>query len=115
MINLNILMGVGLLFGTLTMTAYADQPGQQTIRVIPKTYISPGASGSIGESRSSQQYNGYGGYQVPSDYGSVHQQNTTGSQSFETRGGIRQSTEYPGGYEVERTPGSSTYERQRNR
>ncbi|ARU89260.1 hypothetical protein [Pseudomonas sp. M30-35] len=114
MIKLNILLSAGLLFGALNV-AQADQPEQQTIRVIPKTYISPGATGSIGQSRSSRQSNVYGGREVPSDIGSVHQQNSTGSQSFETRGGIRQTTVYPGGYEVERTPGSSTYERQRNR
>ncbi|SNS12722.1 hypothetical protein [Pseudomonas segetis] len=114
MIKLNILLGAGLLLGVLG-TAHADQAGQQTIRVIPKTYISPGATGSIGQSRSSQQYNGYGGYQVPSDYGSVHQRNSSASQSFETRGGIRQSIVCPGGYEVERRPGSSTYERQDSR
>lgn len=114
MIKLKILLSAGLLFGAFGM-AQADQAGQQTIRVIPKTYISPGATGSIGQSRSSQQYNGYGGYQVPSDYRSVHQQNSSANQSFETRGGIRQTTVYPGGHEVERTPGSSTYERQGNR
>lgn len=114
MIKLNMLLSAVLLFGALNV-AQADQPAQQTIRVIPKTYVSPGATGSIGQSRSSQQFNGYGGYQVPSDYDSVHQRNSSGSQSFETRGGIRQTTVYPGGYEVERTPDTSTYERQRNR
>lgn len=109
-LTVNTVLGL-LLMATLSMA----QAEQQTIRVIPKTSISNGSTGSISESRSSQQYDVYGGQRVPSNSGSVHQQNSTGSQSFETRGGIRQTTVYPGGYEVERTPGRSSYEQQRTR
>ena len=91
--------------------AFADQP--QTIRVIPKSYVSPGASGSVSGSSSYQQHNLYGGQRLPQ--GSVRQENSYGSYSSESRGGIRQSTEYPGGLIIERQPGSGSYQQQRNR
>lgn len=91
--------------------ALADQP--QTIRVIPKSYVSPGASGSVSGSSSYQQHNLYGGQRLPQ--GSVRQDSRYGSQSSETRGGIRQSTEYPGGLIIERQPGSGSYQQQRSR
>jgi hypothetical protein len=91
--------------------AFADQP--QTIRVIPKTYVSPGASGSVSGSSSYEQHNLYGGQRLPQ--GSVRQESRYGSQSIETRGGIRQSTEYPGGLIIERQPGSGSYQQQRSR
>ncbi|XLY86972.1 hypothetical protein ACK8QS_15535 [Ectopseudomonas mendocina] len=91
--------------------AFADQP--QTIRVIPKTYVSPGASGSISGSSSYEQHNLYGGQRLPQ--GSVRQESRYGSQSIETRGGIRQSTEYPGGLIIERQPGSGSYQQRRSR
>ena len=39
-----------ILAATLASVAFADQP--QTIRVIPKVYVSPGASGSVSGSSS---------------------------------------------------------------
>ena len=91
--------------------AFADQP--QTIRVIPKSYVSPGASGSVSGSSSYQQQNLYGGQRLPQ--GSVRQESSYGSYSSESRGGIRQSTEYPGGLIIERQPGSGSYQQQRCR
>ncbi|MDH0958797.1 hypothetical protein N5E99_07010 [Pseudomonas chengduensis] len=91
--------------------AFADQP--QTIRVIPKSYVSPGASGSVSGSSSYQQHNLYGGQRLPQ--GSVRQESSYGSYSSESRGGIRQSTEYPGGLIIERQPGSGSYQQQRSR
>ena len=91
--------------------AFADQP--HTIRVIPKSYVSPGASGSVSGSSSYQQHNLYGGQRLPQ--GSVRQESSYGSYSSESRGGIRQSTEYPGGLIIERQPGSGSYQQQRSR
>ncbi|WP_212629860.1 hypothetical protein [Pseudomonas sp. KB-10] len=91
--------------------AFADQP--QTIRVIPKSYVSPGASGSVSGSSSYEQHNLYGGQRLPQ--GSVRQESRYGSQSIGTRGGIRQTIEYPGGLIIERQPGGSSYQQQRSR
>ncbi|WP_296270833.1 hypothetical protein [Pseudomonas sp. UBA6323] len=100
-----------ILAASVATAAFADQP--QTIRVIPKSYVSPGASGSVSGSSSYQQHNLYGGQRLP--HASVRQENSYGSQSIETRGGIRQSTEYPGGLIIERQPGSGSYQQQRSR
>ena len=100
-----------ILAASIAGAAFADQP--QTIRVIPKTYVSPGASGSVSGSSSYEQHNLYGGQRLPQ--GSVRQESRYGSQSIETRGGIRQSTEYPGGLIIERQPGSGSYQQQRSR
>lgn len=96
---------------SVAAAAFADQP--QTIRVIPKTYVSPGASGSVSGSSSYEQHNLYGGQRLPQ--GSVRQESRYGSQSSETRGGIRQSIEYPGGLIIDRQPGSGSYQQQRSR
>ena len=100
-----------ILTAVLASAAFADQP--QTIRVIPKTYVSPGASGSVSGSSSYEQHNLYGGQRLPQ--GTVRQESRYGSQSVETRGGIRQSIEYPGGLIIERQPGSGSYQQQRSR
>ena len=98
-----------ILAASFAGVAFADQP--QTIRVIPKSYVSPGASGSVSGSSSYQQHNLYGGQRLPQ--GSVRQESRYGSQSTETRGGIRQSIKYPGGLEVQRYPGQGGYEEHR--
>lgn len=87
----------------------AERAGQQ--RSISRTYVSPGASGSVGESSRQQGYSGYGGYQVPDS----RYENRTyqGTGSTQTRGTIKQSTEYPGVGEFERQPGSRSVERNR--
>ncbi|MFT0621865.1 hypothetical protein ACMHYQ_04290 [Ectopseudomonas guguanensis] len=100
-----------MLAASVDAAAFADQP--QTIRVIPKTYVSPGASGSVSGSSSYEQHKLYGGQRLPQ--GSMRQESRYGSQSIETRGGIRQSTEYPGGLIIERQPGSGSYQQQRSR
>ena len=87
--------------------AFADEP--QAIRVIPKSYVSPGASGSVSGSVYSLQYDLYGDQRVPQ--GGLRQESQYGSYSSETRGGIRQSIEYPGGLIIERQPGTSSFQR----
>ena len=100
-----------ILAASFAAAAFADQP--QTIRVIPKSYVSPGASGSVSGYERYEQHNLYGGQRLPQ--GSVRQESRYGSQSTETRGGIRQSIEYPGGLIIERQPGSGSYQQQRSR
>jgi hypothetical protein len=100
---------------SLAAPVWAEPQTAQPIRVIPKAYVSPGASGSIGTSERSARYELYGGQRVPSDIGSTRYESRSGSQSRETRGGIRQSVEYPGGYEVQHSPGQSSYQRERIR
>lgn len=98
----------------LATSLQAEPETPPSIRVIPKSYISPGASGSIGTSQQFESYDLYGGQRLPGD-GLRQQQNYQGSQSVESRGTIRQSIEYPGGLSVEQYPGQSTesYERSR--
>jgi hypothetical protein len=81
-----------------------------TLRVIPKTYVSPGASGSIDSSQQSQQYDLYNGQRLPNAV--RREDNYSGSQRIETRGGLRQSIEYPNGQRIELSPGSSSEQRQ---
>ncbi|WP_415753223.1 hypothetical protein [Pseudomonas leptonychotis] len=101
---------VGLL---LVTPLYAEQQAPQTLRVIPKTYVSPGASGSIGSSQTSESHNLYGGQHLPN--GLQRHEQGYGSQSIESRGAIKQTIEYPNGYRVQQSPGQSTeyYERRR--
>ncbi len=61
-----------ILAASFAGVAFADQP--QTIRVIPKSYVSPGASGSVSGSSSYQQHNLYGGQRLPQ--GSVRQESS---------------------------------------
>ncbi len=101
---------VGLL---LVTPLYAEQQAPQTLRVIPKTYISPGASGSIGSSQQIETHNLYGGQRLPS--GLQRHEQRYGSQSIETRGTIQQSIEYPGGHRVQQYPGQDTQYQERRR
>jgi hypothetical protein len=106
---------LGLLLATsLYADADADPRTPQSIRVIPKSYISPGASGSIGSSQQVERYDLYGGQRLPTD-GLRQNESHYGSQSVESRGTIRQSIEYPGGHEVQQYPGQSTESYERNR
>ncbi len=86
----------------------AEIVGQQ--RTITRTYVTPGASGSIGESSRQQGYSGYGGYQVP-ESGYDSRSTYQGSGSTQIRGNVQQSTEYPGVGEFQRQPGSRSVER----
>ena len=97
----------------LVTPLYAEQQAPQTLRVIPKTYISPGASGSIGSSQTIESHNLYGGQRLPD--GLQRHEQRYGSQSIENRGTIKQTIEYPNGYRVQQYPGQSTeyYERSR--
>lgn len=101
---------VGLL---LAAPLYAEQQAPQTLRVIPKTYISPGASGSIGSSQAIESHNLYGGQRLPD--GLQRHEQRYDSHSVESRGGIQQSIEYPNGYRVQQYPGQSTQYQQRSR
>mgnify|MGYP007088594776 CR=1 FL=1 len=95
--------------------ALADQRAPQTIRVIPKEYVSPGASGSVDTYERQEQYNLYGGQRLPQGVDSRRYESGQSSSTFETRGGIRQSIEYPNGYEVQRYPGQGTQQYERRR
>ncbi|MDD0842798.1 hypothetical protein [Pseudomonas sp. Gutcm_11s] len=100
-----------LLSVLLSGLAMAGEPARQPI---PIEYVSPGASGSVSSSSRSQSYDVYGGHAVPGQgYGREVQ--IQGGSSVRQSGGIRQSIEYPSGIEVQRYPGSSDYEIQRNR
>ncbi len=93
-----------------TMVSAAEVVGQQ--RIINRTYVSPGASGSISESSRQQGYTGYGGYQVPDNrYG--NSSNYQGNGSTQIRGNVRQTIEYPGVGEFERQPGSRSVQKNR--
>ena len=63
----------------------AEPSGQQTIRVIPKTYVSPGASGSVDTYQRSQSYDVYGGQRVPSDINSTRSSSGYSSQDIQQR------------------------------
>jgi hypothetical protein len=106
---------VSLLCLLLVAPLYAEQQAPQPILVIPKTYISPGASGSIGSSRHHEQHNLYGGQRLPGDGTLRRFESHSSSQSVENRGAVRQSIEYPAGYEVQTLPGSSSQQYQRSR
>ncbi|MEQ9728639.1 MULTISPECIES: hypothetical protein [unclassified Pseudomonas] len=95
--------------------ALADERAPQTIRVIPKAYVSPGASGSVDTYERQERYNLYGGQRIPQGIDSRRYESGQRSSTFETRGGIRQSTEYPNGYEVQRYPGQDTQQYQQRR
>lgn len=97
------------------VTAIADERAPQTIRVIPKAYVSPGASGSIDTYQRQERYNLYGGQRIPPGIDSRRYESGQRNSTFETRGGIRQSTEYPNGYEVQRYPGQGTEQYQQRR
>jgi hypothetical protein len=109
----SIMRTLCLLVCVLSGAALADQPMQH--RPIPIEYVSPGASGSVSSSSRSQSYDVYGGHVMPSQGYGGNQVQIRGSTSVRQSGGIRQSTEYPGGIEVQRYPGQGSYEVQRSR
>jgi hypothetical protein len=92
---------------------YAEQHAPQSLRVVPKIYISPGASGSIGSSRQVESHDRYGGQRLPD--GVQRHEQRYGGQSVEHRGGIEQSIEYPGGHQVQQIPGRRTEYHERSR
>lgn len=100
-----------LLLG-FAVSASAAEPRQE-IRVIPKSYVSPGASGSVYGHSQSEVRERIGGYEVPllpsrqEDLQIQYQQRNSG--------GLRQSTEYPGGLRIEHQPGSGQERYQRVR
>lgn len=101
-----------LLAGALSGAVLAAEP---IYRPIPIEYVSPGASGSVSTYSRSQSYPLYGGHAVPGLGYGRSQVEVRGSSAVRQSGGIRQSTEYPGGIEVQRYPGQSGYEVQRRR
>lgn len=100
-----------ILFCAWALPSWAD--ATQPIRVIPKSYVSPGASGSVSGSAHFQQYDLYGGQRLPQ--APLREESRYGSHASEVRGGIRQSIEYPGGLRLELQPGSGSYQQQRSR
>lgn len=104
---------ISLLGVLVSAPLYAEQQASQTLRVIPKAYISPGASGSIGSSQQAENYNLYGGQRLPS--GLQRDEQGYSSQSFERRGTLRQSIEYPAGNRAQQYPGQATEYQQRSR
>lgn len=109
------IMHLGLLsLAVAALPTLAAEPVSRQVQSVPIEYVSPGASGSIGSSSSSQSYDVYGGYAVPSDSESGRtQSHAYGSSGVQQNGGIRQSIKYPGGLEVQRYPGQNSYEEQR--
>jgi hypothetical protein len=101
-----------LLAAALSSAALGDEPVR---RSIPIEYVSPGASGGVSSSSTSQGYDVYGGHAVPSQGYGRQVQIIQGGSSVQQSGGIRQSIEYPGGVEIQRYPGQSSYEVQRSR
>lgn len=102
-----LLIALGAIAAGGAALAHAQPP---EVRMIPKTYISPGASGSIERSQRYQQHDLYNGQRLPD--GVQREGSYSGSERIETRGGLRQSIEYPNGQRVEITPGSGTEQRQ---
>ncbi|KAF1067999.1 MAG: hypothetical protein GAK45_01505 [Pseudomonas citronellolis] len=83
---------------SLTGPTWAAQPGQAP--VIERTYVSPGASGSVDSSSSWQRSTGYGGVRLPRGYGESSSHTVIIDSSG--NGGIRQSIEYPNGVQLPR-------------
>ena len=102
---------LSILFWAWASPSWAD--ATQPIRVIPKSYVSPGASGSVSGSAHFQQYDLYGSQRLPQT--PLREGSRYGSHTGELRGGIRQSIEYPGGLRLELQPGSGSYQQQRSR
>ncbi len=104
---LSVLLVAGL---SAQVTLAAEIVGQQ--RTITRTYVSPGASGSISESSRQEGSSGYGSYQVPDNR---YNSNSTyqGSGSTQIRGNVQQSIEYPGVGEFQRQPGNGSVHRER--
>lgn len=92
---------------------FAEQQPSHRLQVIPKSYISPGASGSIGTSERIEQYNLYGGQRLPNIVQRYEQRDA--QQSVEHRGSIQQRIEYPGGHSVQQYPGQSSQSNVRSR
>jgi len=100
-----------LLLG-LAAPLQAAEPRQE-IRVIPKSYVSPGASGSVYEHSRGEVRQRIGGQELPV-LPSRHQEAQIQHQQRNS-GGLRQSTEYPGGLRIERQPGATHEHYQRTR
>ncbi|SDG88696.1 hypothetical protein SAMN05216588_101313 [Pseudomonas flavescens] len=110
------LIGFTLMLAVLTATdASADERAPQTIRVISKAYVSPGASGSVDTYERQERYNLYGGQRIPQGIDSNRYESGQRSSTIETRGGIRQRIEYPNGQEVQRYPGQDSQQYQQRR
>lgn len=101
-----------LLIGASVM-AMPTLAADPVARAIPKVFLSPGATGSIETYQRSQGYDIQGGYAVPSA-AAGHASSSYGGSTQQQRGALRQSTEYPGGLEVERVPGQSRYQENRS-
>lgn len=105
---MRVMQGVVLCVGMVGLAALAAEPNSRRVQSVPIEYVSPGATGSVSVSSSSQSSDVYGGSGVPSEYGST-QSHAYGSFSGQQGGGIRQSVKYPGGLDVQRYPGQTQY------
>ena len=99
----------------LAGSALAAEPTSRTPQVIPVYSVSPGASGSVSSSASSQRYEIVGGRAVPEGGYSSQYGSRSGSSNVQQQGGIRQSIEYPDGRRVELQPGQGGYQVEEHR
>lgn len=106
---MNPLASFALLLACLAGPLLAAEPTPRTPQVIPVYSVSPGASGSVSSSASSQRYEVIGGRTLPEGGYSSQYGSRVGSSSVQ-QGGIRQSIEYPDGRRVELQPGQGSYQ-----
>ena len=84
-------------------------------RPVPIEYVSPGAP-AVSGLQLRQRHDLYSGHAVPFRDMALARCRSRGGSSVRQSGGIRQSTEYPGGIEVQRRyPGQSGYGLRRRR
>src|SRR5690606_30424198 len=110
--NGSVFLILALLAGSLSAQAEPRQTPRE-IRVIPKTYVSPGATGSIGGYQRYERHELINGQRLPQldSHGRIRSSDSQTQQW----GGMRQSTEYPGGLRIERLPGSGRTESRERR
>ena len=104
------LASIALLVTCFAGPVLAAEPVPRVSPGIPVYSVSPGASGSVSSSASSQRYDIIGGRAVPEGGYSSQYGSRSGSSSVQQQGGIRQSIEYPDGRRVELQPGQGSYQ-----
>mgnify|MGYP006362521321 CR=1 FL=1 len=112
---MNPLSFFALLAACLAGPALAAEPTPRAPQLIPVYSVSPGASGSVSSSASSQRYEVIGGRAVPEGGYSSQYGSRSSSSSVQQQGGIRQSIEYPDGRRVELQPGQGSYQMEEQR
>ena len=104
------LASIALLVTCFAGPVLAAEPVPRVSPGIPVYSVSPGASGSVSSSASSQRYEVIGGRAVPEGGYSSQYGSRSGSSSVQQQGGIRQSIEYPDGRRVELQSGQGSYQ-----